>query len=397
MDGNFNDQSGNNVAVSNQGSATFGSDRFNEANMAGNFGTNQRLYSTLNVSETAFAVSMFFKTTNPNAGFFAVTGGGHDRHVHLTGGNIRVRLWANEVLQTSGLNLADNQWHHVVYQYQQNVHVQKVYVDGNLVLTGTRTFSDFDWQTGIYVGYSEDTGYLNGGSMDDVAIWTRVLTLSEIQNLFNGISGSSSYPVNACQDPGDNYAPNTTDCDDENGSIHPDALEDCNDIDDDCDGSADNGLTFVDYYADNDGDSYGAGAASNLCANPGAAYVTNNTDCDDADGNIYPTAIEICNYIDDNCDNSIDEGVTTTYYADADGDGFGVEESSMDECGLLVGYSELSGDCDDINMDINPSSIEICNTIDDNCDGSVDDGLTFINYYGDNDGDGYGAGAASNL
>ena len=107
FDGNINDQSGNNTSVSNQGGVTFTSDRFGDANMAGNFATNQRLFSNLDVSETAFAVSMFFKTTNPNAGFFAVTGGGHDRHIHLTGGNIRVRLWANESLQSSGLNLAD--------------------------------------------------------------------------------------------------------------------------------------------------------------------------------------------------------------------------------------------------------------------------------------------------
>ena len=121
----------------------------------------------------------------------------------------------------------------------------------------------------------------------------------------------------------------------------------------------------------------------------GAGYVTDNTDCNDTDNNIYPTAVEVCNYIDDNCDTNTDEGVTTTYYEDADGDGYGNTSNTIQECGLLVGYSENGLDCNDTEANINPEAIEVCNTIDDNCDGETDEFVT-TTFFADNDGDGFG-------
>ncbi|MBU0984159.1 MAG: putative metal-binding motif-containing protein [candidate division Zixibacteria bacterium] len=52
------------------------------------------------------------------------------------------------------------------------------------------------------------------------------------------------------------------------------------------------------------------------------------------------------------------------------------------------GYTETDGDCDDTDPSVNPGAIEVCNGIDDNCDGSVDEGC--VTYYRDADGDGYG-------
>jgi hypothetical protein len=80
--------------------------------------------------------------------------------------------------------------------------------------------------------------------------------------------------------------------------------ETCNNLDDDCDGTIDNGLTFVNYYNDADGDGYGAGIATNACSQP-ANTVTNNTDCNDNNAAIKPTATEICgNGIDEDCSGS---------------------------------------------------------------------------------------------
>jgi hypothetical protein len=83
----------------------------------------------------------------------------------------------------------------------------------------------------------------------------------------------------------------------------------CNGIDDDCDGTADDGLTFITYYADADGDGYGDenDPGVSLCADPGAGYSTSNDDCNDGNGSINPAATEICNGIDDDCDGQTDE------------------------------------------------------------------------------------------
>ncbi len=73
-------------------------------------------------------------------------------------------------------------------------------------------------------------------------------------------------------------------------------------MDNDCAGGVDNGLTFVNYYNDADGDGYGAGTATNACQSPGSAYVTNNTDCNDASSTAYPGGTEVCgNSIDEDC------------------------------------------------------------------------------------------------
>jgi len=48
-------------------------------------------------------------------------------------------------------------------------------------------------------------------------------------------------------------------------------------------------------------------------------------------------------------------------------------------------------DCDDSRFDVNPNQPEICNGLDDDCDGTIDVGVISLNqYYADNDGDGFG-------
>jgi hypothetical protein len=62
-----------------------------------------------------------------------------------------------------------------------------------------------------------------------------------------------------------------------------------------------------------------------------------------------------------------------TLYVDADGDGFGVEQSVNSWCGVASGYSNMPGDCSDDAQDISPAALESCNGIDDDCDGEVDE------------------------
>ncbi len=191
---------------------------------------------------------------------------------------------------------------------------------------------------------------------------------------------------------------NNQDCDDTDPNVKPGAVEVCNNKDDNCDGSRDEGLTFVAYYVDSDKDGYGAAnsTAQMACA-PVAGRVTNNDDCNDGNSAIRPGATELCNGIDDDCDGPADEGlVFLSYYPDADGDGFGAQGAQpIIACAAVPGRVANAGDCNDANPNVKPGASEVCNQIDDNCAGGIDEGLPTFNYYPDADGDGFGAKTAS--
>ncbi len=102
------------------------------------------------------------------------------------------------------------------------------------------------------------------------------------------------------------YVANNTDCNDSNTSIHPGAIEICNGIDDNCDGQIDEIKSI--FYHDVDADGFGnLSDTVQVCAAP-TGYVSNSTDCNDSNINVHPGATEICNGIDDDCDDQIDEG-----------------------------------------------------------------------------------------
>jgi hypothetical protein len=135
---------------------------------------------------------------------------------------------------------------------------------------------------------------------------------------------------------------------------------------------------------------------SQCCTDPagcddldGDDWTTAQGDCNDLDPNVNPAATEVCNGIDDNCNGEYDEGTTVTLYYDADADGYG-SGTSIEGCAGSIGSSTVPGDCDDFNASINPGVAEVCNGIDENCNGEVDEG-TKVTVYIDNDGDGYGS------
>lgn len=115
-------------------------------------------------------------------------------------------------------------------------------------------------------------------------------------------------------------------------------------------------------------------------------------DCDDSNAMINPGAEEICDGLDNDCDNGepdggVDEGVTTIYYRDSDGDLFGNGDDTTKACALPSGYSVNDYDCDDSDAAVRPGTPELCNGHDDDCDKQVDEGF-------DNDGDGYASCSA---
>ena len=208
--------------------------------------------------------------------------------------------------------------------------------------------------------------------------------------------GDANNSIYECSQPS-GYVTNNTDCNDNNANQNTASTEICNGEDDDCDGAIDNGLIFLDYYADLDSDGFGAGAATNSCVDLGAGYVNNNTDCNDNNANQNTASTEICNGEDDDCDGTIDNGITfLDYYADTDGDGFGAGDVISSCSDLGAGYVSNNTDCDDSNSNINSSATETCNSIDDNCDGQIDEGVQTV-YFIDNDGDTYGNPSVSIL
>ncbi len=119
-------------------------------------------------------------------------------------------------------------------------------------------------------------------------------------------------------------------------------------------------------------------------------------DCDDTQRDVHPGAAETCNRIDDNCNSFIDEGVTTEFAQDADGDGYANAATQHVACtapsSIWRPFSQLQGfDCNDTNAAIRPGASETCNNADDDCNGLVDDGLTQLNVFLDLDGDGFAA------
>ncbi|MDG1481038.1 MAG: putative metal-binding motif-containing protein, partial [Myxococcota bacterium] len=92
-------------------------------------------------------------------------------------------------------------------------------------------------------------------------------------------------------------------------------------------------------------------------------------DCDDANSMVNPSASEICDGVDNNCDGSVDEDVTSTFYADVDDDGFGNAEQTAEACEKPDGFVPIGSDCDDTNGEVYPSAPEQCDGVDNDCDG----------------------------
>lgn len=228
------------------------------------------------------------------------------------------------------------------------------------------------------------------------------------------------------------------DCNDLDSKVNPSATEICNGVDDDCDGEIDEGLPTDTFYRDSDGDTYGDPSNSTQACSQPDGYVMNDEDCDDSNPEVHPGASEVCDDgLDNDCDTLTDcadlddcsQDPACITCTDNDSDGYAVEggdcgsidcddgnvsinpgatevcngvdddcDESIDE-GFDVdgdGFTSCGGDCDDTNASVNPDADEVCSDGKDNdCNGDTD--CDDSNCVGDpacitctdNDGDGY--------
>jgi hypothetical protein len=218
----------------------------------------------------------------------------------------------------------------------------------------------------------------------------------------HGSDATDAMTMTACFAP-DGFVDNNDDCDDATMSIHPGALEICDlgDVDEDCDGVA-NPSTLCTCVA----------PMSRSCAAMGAC-AGGTQDCSAVTGawsdcSIAPVG-ETCNMIDDDCDGTVDNGVTLTCYADLDNDTFAASTATaIEKCpvagripfgGCPTGFTDRTpfgadADCADDDRDRNPNAVEVCNGVDDDCDSMTDEGVS-ITCYADADNDTYALPSAS--
>lgn len=154
-------------------------------------GVNDYLAVPVDVSEKAHTACLWFKTEDSDCGLFSADAGirgqeGHDRHIYLHKGDLCARLWSNETIHTSGVNYADGQWHHVVHVFGGDIGGQRLYVDGILCALGYKAQSDFAWQNGINIGFSNDAVHPHfKGQMAEVSVWIVARSEEEIQRTWS--------------------------------------------------------------------------------------------------------------------------------------------------------------------------------------------------------------------
>ncbi len=241
------------------------------------------------------------------------------------------------------------------------------------------------------LGEGGGVAVLTGAIHDDLSLTTTWFIDSDGDGY-----GEASGSVNSCDAPS-GMVSSDGDCDDDDDSLFPGADEYCDGVDEDCDGDIDEGeaVDAPTWWLDGDDDGFGGGLIARIrCEAPENGHETAE-DCDDRDSNVYPGAEEVCDLTDNDCDDLIDEDYgdsVEVFYADMDGDGYGDPDLAAEACMAPAGTVSNGDDCNDGDASISPAASEICDTVDNDCDGAADeeDAEDAIEFYVDADGDGWG-------
>ena len=175
--------------------------------------------------------------------------------------------------------------------------------------------------------------------------------------------------------------PDVVDCDPLSAQAYHGAKEACDGIDNDCNMVIDDpdAAGCAIFYKDKDEDGWGmTNKYQCLCGPDGEYSASQPGDCDDSTWATNPNGAEVCNSQDDDCDGINDnEGSLgcKDYYMDPDSDGYGSGEPICICWPNNIYTTKTTGDCDEESPSVNPGAAELCDQIDNNCDGEIDEGV----------------------
>ena len=190
---NANDESGNgkNLSVTGSGVAP-GVDQFGVTLKAYDFGGAGNLQSTSNLNFGNHSISVWVKTSMTSQGGIVSTDDSSNNHAQIyieANGRFTVEVdkGAQVKRYTSANAINDDLWHHVLYSYDADFDVLKLYLDGvEEVATKSSdvAITNFSLTEEFRVGHNSAESNRLSGSVDEVRIYNKALTEDDVRGLY---------------------------------------------------------------------------------------------------------------------------------------------------------------------------------------------------------------------